>query len=73
MDESKLHASRKCYHFCAMREMPDGKLHYNHGVITIGQNLWEDGAYEKVCSDIASSMKPPCSSGQVVILSLTRI
>jgi hypothetical protein len=58
------------YHFCALRSL-EGSTHYNDGVILSNRPIDDLDFYDSIRTTVASSMDPPCSSGQIVILSLT--
>ena len=59
------------YHFCALRNLDKGVTHYNDGVIMSNYPVDYPGFYDSIRTSVASAMNPPCSSGQIVILSLT--
>lgn len=58
------------YHFCALRRL-EGTTHYNDGVVVSNYPVDRPDFYDSIRTTVASSMDPPCSSGQIVILSLT--
>lgn len=59
------------YHFCALRSFDKQSTHYNDGVVISNHPIDDPGFYDSIRTTIASNMDPPCSSGQIIILSLT--
>ena len=59
------------YHFCALRNLGEGITHYNDGVIMSSYPVDHTDFYDRIRTTVASNLDPPCSSGQIVILSLT--
>lgn len=59
------------YHFCALRSLGDGRTNYNDGVIASCHPIDHPDFYDSIRARIASVMDPPCSPGQLALLSLT--
>ena len=59
------------YHFCALRSLDERTTHYNDGMILSNYPVDHPDFYDYIRTTVASNMDPPCSSGQIVILSLT--
>ena len=59
------------YHYCALRRLANEADHYSHGVLRSNYPVDHPDFYDAILSTIASDMDPPCSTGQLVITSLT--